>query len=1708
MLTYDEYMKRKKKKNEEETNKKDTSSSNSNGVLTYEQYMEKNKKSLKDEDLAPVKTVTPQKDGRTWFAKGAFSDGYQAGDITKTILGTMTDINEDLNAGIIGMGEKVVDAGAYLVGGVGGLLGADGFKNDMQNFIKKDLYDEEKVAKSKFNFMRGAPGALYDAITKLEDSDKNSVLGDKADSLVQSGGQLLATVGLQSVGVPWFVTTGVTSFGGEVDNAFKQGATYGEAGLSATITAGADILTEKLFGGSGLGEKGLVNLDKLTKGISSKVVKSLVDFGVDMTAEGMEEVGAGIFSNLGTAMYKEENIKDILWSEEATDEYIESFIGGAVLGGGMNAGKLGSKIKTKTDYRSGVTENEQKLIDNIKEKRIAEAEKEAEKLSNKEKNKIEQDIMRELERGEIDIDTIESTLGGESYTAYDSLVKEAEEFKNLNKIKNSELTGEQSDRLAELKEKNKVKPYSDQLAEARNKLSSEVDKATQNDMFIRESYNERGRRGEAFTVSEEQLKKYSEKERAIVQKAIEYGEMNNTRKAHEFVDLEDFAPMTEEEALARDENEMERLMTMQEGDMPPEIDAPIYEKNEVKDPFYDRDIKEVGKRNVNAYMYENPEVKPYFQEEAKNMLGELRNSIKGERVVNAQVLYETNGEFGVWGTNRMVSEEIAYLLDNFNYTYADIEKGLNAIIEDNGKENNAISKRIEFMLDERLREGYEYFLGGYDIPPNQDYIALLANKQITEYSDEAYNEWVKSLIETEGLTNDVAPVDEKVAQTHENTSQTHEMFKPSDEQNVQGMKTLPLPQEHEVKGVKMNKKEASKGEIRSWVETSTESDVVNFEILPADLDQSAIYYQPISNKKTLDTANADLDRMGYDKALQVFNSKMESRTLSLSDIALGERLVQESLKRGDKKTTSELIQDISILGTELGQKVQALSIIQRMTPEGQLKMLQKIVNRGKAKGDNTFKNVEVTDEMVDDILSAYNDDGTYDQDRLNGAVEKAKQKIADQMEVTAMDRVNAWRMLAMLGNPKTHIRNIVSNITMQATNEMKNALARTIETVAPIKNRTKTWKSASEDVKAFAEQSTKEAEAELMGEHSYSENADIKAKRKVFGDTILQKVYDFNSNMLTKEDAFFKRPVYRKSLQEFLTANGIKTQEDINNNKKLVEKGKQYALEQAQIATFQQYSWLANKINEIERKNVATQIGVGSVIPFKKTPINIAKTGLAYSPLGFAKSLSYDLVEMKKGNLEASQVIDNLSKGATGSALTYIGYMLAMSGLLNGGGEDDKEGKYDYQLGEQSYSLNFGGNTYSLSWLTPVAMPLFVGANAYEMAKEGKELTFDTTMDAMAQTLDPMSEMSFLSSLDSVLTSYESGAGKFMGIFETAGQNYATQFAPTLVSQIAQVTDDKKRSTQVSADSDARIIEQTINKLKYKIPGLRQTLEPTIDIWGNEVKQSENVIERAVESFIAPYSRKDGISSEIDAEIKDLYSQTGDDGIIPNVPSNKVKYGGETYKMSANEFADYKKTYGQTANELMEDLFNTTTYKNADNTTKAEMVNRVYDYASDVSKKEYLKKEGVQYTNTTEDGVPVYKENKIKGAIDNDMMLGEFDLYSKSVGKYEISKVVGGFDSYTQYNDDLNDLKADKDKNGKTISGSRKEKTVEYINTLPMDYGQKIILFKSRYKADDTYNYEIIDYLNSREDISYEQMVSILTELDFEVADDGTVRWK
>ena len=316
---------------------------------------------IKETEQPPIKQVTPsqspteQEDKEKWYEGwvngGGFKDGYQFGDITRTATGTSKDIRESLYEGVIGLAEPAIDTGAYLVGEVGSLFGGDKFRENVQDFIVRDIINEEKIAKGMDKLTGGAiPGGslIAEAIMGGENSDDYSLLGQKSDSVLRSGGQLAGQGALQHFAkVPWWVTSGVSSFGGEVENAFNQGATSSEAGLSGLISAGAEILTEKISGGIKFGGKTLDDAVKpLIEKISNKAIRTAVKLGLDITGEGLEEVLSGLASALGQKLTyaSEQEFRDLYSSDDAWTD----FISGVLLSGGSSGAKaVNSAINNK-----------------------------------------------------------------------------------------------------------------------------------------------------------------------------------------------------------------------------------------------------------------------------------------------------------------------------------------------------------------------------------------------------------------------------------------------------------------------------------------------------------------------------------------------------------------------------------------------------------------------------------------------------------------------------------------------------------------------------------------------------------------------------------------------------------------------------------------------------------------------------------------------------------------------------------------------------------------------------------------------------------------------------------------------------------------------------------------------------------------------------------------------------------------------------------------------------------------------------------------------------------------------------------------------------------------------------------------------------------------------------------------------------------------
>ena len=207
------------------------------------------------------------------------------------------------------------------------------------------------------------------------------------------------------------------------------------------------------------------------------------------------------------------------------------------------------------------------------------------------------------------------------------------------------------------------------------------------------SYKSTGKAVDEIAPVEKEIKTLTKEVKELTKELKEVKKIAQEGKPLTIADLEDFYKQTDADFKAITETNEPMIQ---------EDTTPDYEfenDNEgsvsrIESPLIaeGRDMENVGSRKVKAYQYENPEVRPFFQEMAKHMQYDLQNSTKGERMIIGDISQTGGGDFEYSGVKRHTTPDIADLLDNYNYTYADINKGLEAIIKDHGAENIAVSK--------------------------------------------------------------------------------------------------------------------------------------------------------------------------------------------------------------------------------------------------------------------------------------------------------------------------------------------------------------------------------------------------------------------------------------------------------------------------------------------------------------------------------------------------------------------------------------------------------------------------------------------------------------------------------------------------------------------------------------------------------------------------------------------------------------------------------------------------------------------------------------------------------------------------------------------------------------------------------------------------------------------------------------------------------
>ena len=1312
----------------------------------------------------------------------------------------------------------------------------------------------------------------------------------------------------------------------------------------------------------------------------------------------------------------------------------------------------------------------------------------------------------------------------------------------------------------------------------------------------------------------------------------------------ENAEFENYAPLTEAEANERDAMQGDRLYNLDDFDMPEELEAPYDEENAAADeateavsPFEEKDIQEVGNRKQKAYMYENPEVKPFFQEEARIMLGELERSVKGEKHFNDQLYYDSAGEQGWFGTKRETSEQIAYMLDQFKYTYADIEKGLKAIIEDHGVENNAISKRLEFMLDERLREGYTDFGSGYEIPSNQEYINLLNEKQVTEYTDEAYNRYLESLALEEPAEMLEAPVDE-----------------------AQVLYSLEEQQQEKV------------AELDNVVDTEDAED-------PAELP-------------TLESFDTKVEN--YKKALEGYKTVKQTMETAFDEAIQKKTAEYNSLRRKDTKRASDLLLQIENL--KLRKSNNATKIDSKIAKvEGTIEKLsngiptrRQIYHRNLVDKIRTAFHAKGFD--FDKILENAKDKGTFSsvdntpQRFIQKSLGYKEGQILNDLTVNkvAQNESKAIRWINSFTDKKTGLLSQISKEYGIKPRSKESAAAQMYAEGFWVDDDGNFIKYGDEELaKDFKNQKVRENIKKLAKDERI---------RKIYDDT-LQMINDSRKRNLYPEiprrNNYFLH--FREMEDTFskigipFNPNDIRLKDlptDINGMTADLKPGQPYFASAKQRLG---YKTTYDLVGGVERylNSAKNQIyHIDDIQTLRALRNYIADI------YGQAHSLEkLDSMTEEEAAKKIEEVYDShLSTFA--KFLNEEANVLAGKTSLTDRGLEGVIGRRGIQflntVNQQVGSNMVGGNISSALTNTVSMVQALAKSNKFDATKAfaqtasnllgsmiGKTDGFVENNPMMIRrkgiermTRTPWEKVTdlgylFMGAIDNISSEFivrtkfneltrkgmseeqahvaaDQWASRILGdrslgqqpqLYNSKMLGLVTKFQlevrNQLDSQFYDTIQDAKLSSEEienkllrNAKTSAKVVatffqlavlQHLFGKAFESVAGYNPAfdiVEALMQVFGfdDEEENEDTVLDNVEEGFLTllgdlPYTStftggRIPISSALPVKQfitgKDSYGNEKSrwETIKETVPYyiaptgygqvKKTMQGLEMFNEEHPVAGSYTKSgnlrfpiedtpqnrlqsaiFGQYANENARDYF--------DNERSPLKEKQIQEYKDlDLPIREYWDyREGLADQDTLEDkfdyiaglDLPVEKKNiMINNIVDRkeavDMTnydefetLEEFDYATKHPEKYEflqennvsyqeyssskeskdaynwaydnpekysLSKVVTeDLVTYRSYSKELSKLKADKDGDGKTISGSRKEKVVSYLSGLNIDYGAKLILFKQEYTSDDTYNNEIIEYLNSRSDISYEEEVVILTELGFTVEADGTIRW-
>lgn len=885
------------------------------------------------------------------------------------------------------------------------------------------------------------------------------------------------------------------------------------------------------------------------------------------------------------------------------------------------------------------------------------------------------------------------------------------------------------------------------------------------------------------------------------------------------------------------------------------------------------------------------------------------------------------------------------------------------------------------------------------------------------------------------------------------------------------------------------------------------------------------YYDKVTNKESLEKAFKKINDGGSSETLRWV--KQDSKNANATDVAEGWILLKQYADNGDYDSMVEVAKKMREIGTTAGQTVQAFNIMERMTPEGMVKYAQSelseaydrmVKNKSKEWIDKYREDFDLKPDEVkfimDTMQEVQNMEDGYDKRVKLAEIQKL---MTDKLPPEKGAKIKSWMRISMLFNPKTQVRNVAGNALIMPVNSFGDLFSSYADKLIAKKTGVRTTgntniKAMLKGIKRGAYEATNDYKKGINTKDMEGNRFEISdgksfSEKNLMGKT-LNRTESLLNYVMDVGDRVFSEAAFENSLQNQLV---------LNNTTEITQEMIDIAHQEALSRTWNDnnnYTRFVLGVRKGLNKLNVNGYGLGDVlIPFAKTPANLTKAIVDYSPAGLVSTINKGINlkrSLANGQYTATmqhEFVQSLGKATAGTMLYILGIALAKAGITSGDSDDDKDTANFLKntLGVNSYSIKIGGKSFTYDWAQPLAAPLSITANVVNSKSGDSKALLEGIVGSLDSAGSILLEQSFLQSINDVLNDND---GVVSGIINEILELPA-RAVPTFSKQIADLVD----GTQRTSFEYGKPIQSAVNSIKAKIPFVSKTLNPAVDTMGREIQKygGKNNIFNV---FLNPANVSTENISESAEEIYRLYKETGETDVMPRVVSYNAKGNGE--KLTSKEKAEYQKASGKIIEDSIKKLLNNASYSNMSDLDKAEVVKDIVNYSYNIAKKDVLGLElsdkyqkayeyseigdiGDYYTfkesidNTDKD---TKKASITKFLIDSDLnneqlayLYGNYYSSDKVLNALVQSNI--SIKEYIKFNSET--FESDYYANGKTVPNSRKNKVIKYINSLNLSIPQKAMLIKMEYSSFKQYDNQIVKYVNNIDCSSYDKKLILKT---------------